>query len=203
MQIVVLTDERLKAELTATGVHETANVVWISKPEEFLNYPNAEAWIDLLFINDPERIRLLQSFLPRPVIINSVEDTLASIDSSFVRINGWYSFLRSSLIEGAAPSLHRAEVERVFGLFNKKIEWLPDEPGFITARVVSMIINEAHHAFAEGVSTKEEIDTAMRLGTNYPYGPFRWAQEIGIDKVRSLLLTLSKQQSRYKPSSML
>ena len=48
----------------------------------------------------------------------------------------------------------------------------PDIPGFISARVVSMIINEAYFALEEEVSSKEEIDTAMKLGTNYPYGPF-------------------------------
>ena len=56
-------------------------------------------------------------------------------------------------------------------------------PGFITARVIAMIINEAFFALQENVSSKEEIDTAMRLGTNYPYGPFEWTKLIGIDKI--------------------
>ena len=50
-----------------------------------------------------------------------------------------------------------------------------------------MIINEAFIALREGVSTKEEINTAMKLGTNYPYGPFEWAGKIGIERVNALL----------------
>ncbi len=47
---------------------------------------------------------------------------------------------------------------------------------------MAMIINEAWHALAEEVSTKNEIDTAMKLGTNYPYGPFEWAEKIGLGR---------------------
>jgi 3-hydroxybutyryl-CoA dehydrogenase len=74
---------------------------------------------------------------------------------------------------------------------------VPDEIGFITPRVVSMIINEAFIALKEGVSTKGEIDTAMKLGTNYPYGPFEWAEKIGVEKIKSLLDKLSMQEKRY------
>ncbi|MFL5772775.1 MAG: 3-hydroxyacyl-CoA dehydrogenase family protein, partial [Flavisolibacter sp.] len=135
--------------------------------------------------------------------INSVEATLSETEAAFIRINGWNSFLKAPLIEGSATPDIQPRAEKIFSFFNKKIEWLPDEKGFITSRVVSMIINEAHHAFNEEVSKREEIDTAMQLGTNYPYGPFRWAEEIGKDKIRSLLSALAKDQSRYRPSPLL
>jgi 3-hydroxybutyryl-CoA dehydrogenase len=203
MQIVVLADERSKAELTSGGVDSGANIVWIKEPEEFLLHKNADAFIDLLFVHEQERVNLLQNLLPRPVIINSVVATLSATDNSFIRINGWFTFLRSPLIEASAATERRKEAEAILSIFKKQVEWLPDEAGFVSARVVSMIINEAHHALAEGVSTREEIDTAMQLGTNYPYGPFRWAKEIGTNHVRSLLNTLAKQQPHYKPSSLL
>ncbi len=75
--------------------------------------------------------------------------------------------------------------------FGRRVEWLPDEPGFVTPRVISMIINEAYFAFAEGVSTPEEIDTAMKLGTNYPYGPIEWGNRIGLQNVVRLLKKLA------------
>jgi 3-hydroxybutyryl-CoA dehydrogenase len=75
--------------------------------------------------------------------------------------------------------------------------------GFVTPRVISMIINEACLALQEGVSTKEEIDTAMKLGTNYPFGPFEWMDRIGQDKIYALLLKLSRHQSRYLPAAYL
>ena len=66
-----------------------------------------------------------------------------------------------------------------------------------------MIINEAYFAKDENVSTEKEIDTAMKLGTNYPFGPFEWAQIIGIRNIYALLKTLNETDPRYKPSTLL
>ena len=93
--------------------------------------------------------------------------------------------------------------EKILGSFNKKIEWLEDTPGFISARVIAMIINEAYYALEEAVSTKEEIDTAMKLGTSYPFGPFEWAEKIGLKNVYELLLALAITNARYLPAPLL
>ena len=202
MQIVVLADELQKQELAHGLSHD--GIVWINDEEEFMRYPDADAYIDLEFVNDADRIALLKKLLPRLVIINSVTDTLQETNSSFVRINGWTSFLSSPLLEAACvEEKQKAKTEEVFSLFNKRIEWLQDEPGFITARVVSMIINEAYFALDEKVSSKKEIDIAMKLGTNYPYGPFEWSEKIGLKRVYELLSTLSKSNSRYQPATLL
>jgi 3-hydroxybutyryl-CoA dehydrogenase len=66
-----------------------------------------------------------------------------------------------------------------------------------------MIINEAYFTLDEKVSSKNEIDTAMKLGTNYPYGPFEWSEKIGLKKVYELLTTLSHSHSRYEPAALL
>jgi 3-hydroxybutyryl-CoA dehydrogenase len=73
----------------------------------------------------------------------------------------------------------------------------------VSARVISTIINEAFLTVEENVSVEKEIDTAMKLGTNYPYGPFEWGEKIGLDKVVSLLEVLEKEQNRYKPCPLL
>ncbi len=65
------------------------------------------------------------------------------------------------------------------------VVFVKDEPGLVSARVISMIVNEAFFALAEGVSTMEEIDVAMKLGTNYPYGPFEWLEKIGVANIYS------------------
>ena len=148
-------------------------------------------------------MELLNKFLPRVVIINSVVHTLFETNSQFIRINGWNSFLGSGLVEAAALPAQRESAENVLAQFNKKIEWLDDIPGFITPRVVSMIINEAYLSLEENISTKQEIDTAMKLGTNYPYGPFEWAEKIGPATVRQLLEKLNASSSRYRPSQLL
>lgn len=202
MQIVVLTDEELKKELLSDAEVSDKEIIWVEQLSQLQPYKEADVFIDLLFSKD--HIQLLQSLLPKLIIINSVEDTLSETHASFVRINGWPTFLQSPIIEAAClTESHKSITEEVLSFFNKKIEWLPDEPGFITPRVISMIINEAFIALKEGVSTKEEINTAMKLGTNYPYGPFEWADKIGIEKIASLLQCLSKEHNRYTPASLL
>jgi 3-hydroxybutyryl-CoA dehydrogenase len=196
MQVVILTNENLKEELTKDVSSLTEDVVWIEDISQLNEHKEFDVIIDLLF--EQEHIRKLEGFLPGPVIINSVLETLSETNSSFIRINGWPTFLNSSFIEASSlDGDNKQKAEEVFFLFNKKIEWVDDIVGFITPRVICMIINEAFIALREGVSTREEIDTAMKLGTNYPYGPFEWAERIGLEKIEGLLGKLSKQQSRY------
>jgi 3-hydroxybutyryl-CoA dehydrogenase len=57
-------------------------------------------------------------------------------------------------------------------------------------RVISCIINEAYLALSEGVATAEDIDRAMKLGANYPKGPFEWAKEIGPTQILQTLNSL-------------
>lgn len=199
MQIVVLTDEGLKEELLHDVGSVNADIVWIKEASGLEQHPNADVIIDLLY--EQSHLILLENVRTALVIINSVEFTLSETNSSFVRINGWKTFLKSPIIEAfAAREDNKEKAQGIFSLFQKKLEWLPDEIGFITPRVVSMIINEAFIALKEGVSTKEEMDTAMKLGTNYPYGPFEWAEKIGIEKIRDLLQKLSMHNKRYTSS---
>ena len=202
MQIVVLADAQQKEELV--GASTTDNLVWINDEASFLQHRDADAFIDLLFINTAARVKVLQQLLPKPVVVNSVTNVLSETHSSFIRINGWHTFLISSTIEASCNSDEsKTKAEEIFSSFNKKLAWLPDEPGFVTASVISMIVNEAFLALAEGVSTKEEINTAMKLGTAYPYGPFEWANKIGLQNIAELLQKLSLSRPRYKPSELL
>ena len=203
MQIVVLANDELKKELIKQGISPDVTVIWIDDVSGFQNHFKADAFIDLLFKKEDRRINMLQQFVPKPVIINSVEHVLDDIYPSFVRINAWNGFLSAQKIEASGSEESKANAEKILSFFNKTIEWLPDEPGFVTARVVSMIINEAYFSLDEGVSTKKDIDTAMKLGTNYPYGPFEWAEKIGLQNVSSLLNKLSATQPRYKPSPLM
>lgn len=202
MQIVVLADALQKEELLAGN--SLTGVTWVSSAGEFLLHKTADAFVDLQYINEESRNALLGQLLPAVVIINSVADTLSETDSSFVRINGWNTFLSSPLVEAAGgnPAIME-KAEAVFSVIGKKPEWIIDQPGFVTARVVCMIINEAFIALAEGVSTKEDINTAMKLGTAYPYGPFEWAEKIGVQNIVTLLQKLSQAQGHYTPAELL
>jgi 3-hydroxybutyryl-CoA dehydrogenase len=75
----------------------------------------------------------------------------------------------------------------------------------ITPRVVCMIINEAYFTAEAGTASREDIDTAMRLGTNYPYGPFEWAQQIGVKHVYDVLTAVHRAtgDERYRVCNLL
>jgi 3-hydroxybutyryl-CoA dehydrogenase len=204
MLIVVLANESLKTELLSQGINKNVQVVWITEPEALYNYTEADAYMDLLFQNNTERTKLLMQFQPKPILVNSVVPTLSQLPDGFARFNGWHTFLKRSVIEAACiDEKMKIKATEIFSLFNKKVEWTPDIPAFISARVIAMIINEAYFALNEEVSTKEEIDTAMKLGTNYPYGPFEWSEKIGLKNVYELLCTLAKTNKRYEPAGLL
>lgn len=204
MQVVVLADTGLKEELLAQGVNEPLELKWLTDIEELKEPAKADACIDLLFEAEPKRIELLKKIQPRPVLVNSVVTPLKDLPESFVRFNGWPAFLKRTITEAACNDASiKKRAEEIFSLLNKKVEWVADEPGFISARIVAMIINEAYFALGEGVSSKNEIDVAMKLGTNYPYGPFEWAEKIGTKKVVALLNELSISNKRFEPAGSL
>lgn len=198
MQIVVLANEELKNELLSGGA-PLAEVHWIESLEEASEFPSAEALIDLLF--ETEHLAALQSIDKKSILINSVEKVAGS--DSMVRFNGWPSLLSGTLIEATGAKSLQPAAEEVFRQFHKTIEWLPDQHGFVTARVISMIISEAYRALEEGVSSEEDINTAMKLGTNYPYGPFEWANKIGSARIASLLRKMGEEKAHYTPASLL
>ncbi len=204
MQLVVLANDRLMEELLKQGTEREIKLTWIKDPNEFLQHHTADGYIDLLFDNSKQRIDLLKKLSSKPVIINSVATTLQEIDAPFIRINAWPSFLKRNFVEAAAEDDElRQKAEIFFYCLNKKMEWLHDDPGFVSARVVAMIINEAYFTLGESVSTKKEIDIAMKLGTNYPYGPFEWCGIIGIKNIYRLLTQLSKINERYNAAPLL
>lgn len=201
MRIVVISDEVLKAEILAQDLSVTAEVVWLSLPEKVTG---ANCYIDLLFDGTEKRISFLQEITSSLTIVNSVNKTCNHLPENFIRINGWSTFLSRPLIEAACINeTLKAEADIIFSFFNKTIEWVPDIVGFISPRVISMIINEAYFTLQDKVTGKEEIDIAMKLGTRYPFGPFEWSKKIGIKNVYVLLSNLSATHKRYEPSELL
>jgi 3-hydroxybutyryl-CoA dehydrogenase len=201
MKIAVITDDALKEEWMSQGMRDIVRVEWLTEP---MAVEDADCYLDLLFHPAAERINELQEFQPAIIIVNSVVETAKTLPENFIRINGWPGFLKRPVVESSCNSDDmKARAEKIFSRFNRIAEWVPDVPGFITARVISTIINEAYFTLDEKVSSKNEIDTAMKLGTNYPFGPFEWSEKIGLKKVYELLKMLSKTSSRYEPSSLL
>ncbi|MEU6573221.1 3-hydroxyacyl-CoA dehydrogenase [Streptomyces sp. NPDC046805] len=90
----------------------------------------------------------------------------------------------------------------LFQALGKDVSVIGDVPGMIVARTVARIVDLAHDAVAKGVATEEDIDTAMRLGVNYPLGPFEWSRKLGRSWAYDLLddLHLRDPSGRYAPS---
>ena len=199
MKIFILVDGDQKKEILSITPDQNTSITFDSiMPEigEIKNY-------DVFFIlSDYEKI-VPSQYVGKPVFINEVIKTLAELNLpyNFYRINGWKGFLERAIWE--VVSNQEPKNEEVFNLFNRKVIFVKDEPGFVSARVISMIVNEAFFALGEKVSTENEIDMAMKLGTNYPSGPFEWAQKIGIEKIYSLLKKLSEKEGRYIPAPAL
>jgi 3-hydroxybutyryl-CoA dehydrogenase len=82
---------------------------------------------------------------------------------------------------------------------------LADAPGLVVARTVAMLINEAADAVQQGVCTAQGADTAMKLGVNYPAGPFEWLAAWGRREVIRVLEALDAEYrgERYRVSPWL
>lgn len=82
---------------------------------------------------------------------------------------------------------------------------MADTPGLVVARTIAMLINEAADAVQQGVCTPEGADAAMKLGVNYPAGPFEWLADWDANAVINLLEALDEHYrgERYRVSPYL
>jgi 3-hydroxybutyryl-CoA dehydrogenase len=96
-------------------------------------------------------------------------------------------------------------VEQLFQAAGREVSRVRDDAGLVLARILCLIINEAASTLMEGVASARDIDTAMKLGGNYPRGPLEWADLLGIDFVYAVLwgLRLEQGEDRYRPSPFL
>lgn len=201
MVVAILANELTKAEILRKGVPPEVEIIWVDSLSS-LKMMEANAWFDLQFRNDPERIAHLSGLTP--LFVGAVEVTTDYLPNNAIRINSWPGMLERSIIEIAAGNENALnEAGRILNGLKWDFEITPDIPGFISGRVLAEIINEAYFTLEAGTSTKEEIDTAMKLGTNYPNGPFEWCKIIGIKNVYNLLQEISVTDDRYTPCSAL
>lgn len=167
---------------------------------------SADFIIDLDFEENQQRINLYQS-LNKPVLVGSVVHTLKELaiqpQQPIARFNHWPVFINRPVVEFAVHTNQQSLFEDIFKKLSLPFHSTADTPGFVSARTVSMIINEAFLAKEEKVSAETEIDTAMQLGTGYPLGPFEWSRQTGVKRIAALLQKLATTDQRYQPASSL
>ena len=192
MHIVVKASEDQKAEwLEKSGISDL-DVEFISAGKNILEI-EADAYF---ILTDEKKLQQIAN-VDRPFFVNAVTEILNELPANCIRINAWRGFLGRDVLEIVATEKNKTIAEKVMNTLGWKYIFISDIRGMITARSISMIINEAYFALGDNVSTKDEIDIAMKLGTNYPYGPFEWSSKIGLKHIYNLLKKLSEEDKRY------
>ena len=171
------------------------NWVFANNTNELFYHTDADALFD---VTENTMVDYIE--FTKPVFINSMVKTLAETNTGkhTIRINLWPGFAEKELWEIAGEI--NVESAAVLKNLQKKYITVNDEPGFVSPRIIAMIINEAYFAKDENVSSENDIDIAMKLGTNHPYGPFEWCRKIGVKKVYDLLEKLAETDKRFTPA---
>lgn len=168
---------------------------------------------DVIFdLSIDEQASTLKYYAPLkniPVFVGAVKIQLAAAANLYGReilctltgINDLPTFINRSLAE---VSLLDKTDEAILQQTMQKLGWdyklVEDRVGMVTPRIIMMIINEACYTLQEGTASMQDIDTSMKLGTNYPFGPFEWADKIGIKHVYETLKAVydDTHDERYK-----
>ncbi|MBS1516389.1 MAG: hypothetical protein JSS63_15260 [Bacteroidetes bacterium] len=162
---------------------------------------------NLKFIDDnyDATTPVISSSLCIPVLEQSVESWRPE------RIIGAALYPTFSEVKGIEIARTHLTDEHIFAKvktwleYFKQVHVAQDRAGLIHLRIISLIINEAYLVWQEGTSNEADIDTAMRLGTNYPYGPIDWSKRIGVDLVYHVLNKMNDdfKDDRYRITPLL
>lgn len=166
------------------------------------------------FVPDKEFIKERYLHHSNPVFFNTTLVSLSDLKSQsdflqrdyFFGFCGLPTFVNRSILE-VSMSMNKNEsiLKEICSRLATDFVCVSDRVGLVTPRVICMIINEAYCTLEEGTASRDDIDLAMKLGTNYPYGPFEWARRIGIKHVIEVLDAVYQDTSdeRYKVCSLL
>jgi len=110
------------------------------------------------------------------------------------------------IVRGLATAPETYEVVKALAeRMGKSTMVAEDSPGFIVNRVLLPMINEAIYAIFEGVGSVEDVDMAMKLGTNQPMGPLELADLIGLDTCLAIMEVMQDVlgDDKYRPCPLL
>ncbi|WP_432357214.1 3-hydroxyacyl-CoA dehydrogenase [Sporosarcina sp. UB5] len=109
------------------------------------------------------------------------------------------------IVRGLETSDETVEIIREVAVnMGKETVVINEFPGFITSRISALVGNEAFYMLQEGLGTPEEIDKAIKLGLNYPMGPFELVDLVGLDtRLNNLNYLHEKLGEKYRPAPLL
>ncbi len=209
MKILITGEAQRAEELRAKLLPIKDLEIDYSDGDEDEDYNEYDCIFDLNFDDDPSNMEIYATLRDVPVFVNSVKLSLSEavyaagekVKCMLFGINALPSFLTQAVWEVSAfRKFQMPELDKLMEKFGVKYMAVEDRVGMIKPRIIFMIINEACYTLQEGTATIEDIDIAMKLGTNYPYGPFEWCDNIGITNVFETLAVLYEdtKDERYK-----
>ncbi len=139
-------------------------------------------------------------------LASMVYETTYDIVFKLFGMNAIPSFINRNRLE---LSLHNEEntpaLVEMMSELGLAYEVVEDRVGMVTPRIICMIINEACFVLQEETAGIAEVDQAMRLGTNYPHGPFEWADKIGVHNVYDIVAAMKEDsgEEKYKMAPLL
>ena len=168
--------------------------------------------IDLVFdffiADSPEQFEIFNQYEGLNLFVNAPKISLTELAfyqedviCNLFGFNGLPTFLDRSILE--VSMLNEENTLLLQGICKElgtDFEIIEDRVGMVSPRVIFMIINEAFFTLQEGTANRADIDTGMKLGTNYPFGPFEWSERIGIQSIYETLEALYEdtKEERYK-----
>jgi 3-hydroxybutyryl-CoA dehydrogenase len=171
---------------------------------------------DVVFDFAPDKKFIKARYLNfvNPVFLNTSLITLSELTEHgdaaqrdfFFGFCGLPTFVNRSVLEvSISEKKNESRLNEICSRLSTDFVCVEDRVGLVTPRVICMIINEAYCTLEEGTASREDIDLAMKLGTNYPYGPFEWAKRVGIKQVIELLDAVYRdtRDDRYKVNDLL
>ncbi|MFM8832407.1 MAG: 3-hydroxyacyl-CoA dehydrogenase family protein [Cytophagales bacterium] len=208
MNILVIGNEAQQAECALKFADHTVTRV-SNHVEGIAAFSKVEVVFDFAIARAPEQISAYQHQLNLHVFLDATTRTLAEFTHTqnhqlavtLFGFCGLPTFLNRPLLEATVKqSEDKLRLSKLCESLNTGFSVVDDRVGLVTPRVISMIINEAYFAVQEGTASREDIDLAMKLGTNYPFGPFEWCSKIGVKNVYQLLEAVynDTKDERYK-----
>ena len=135
------------------------------------------------------------------VMLSKFEYSDGEFKGSIFGFCGLPTLLNRSLLEVSLyHEADRAKLAETCAALGTDYRVVADRVGLVTPRVICQIINEACFTVQEGTATMQDVDLGMKLGTNYPHGPFAWANAIGVERVYAVLEAMwnDTHDERYK-----